>query len=625
MSLSPNISLICIKASAPQEGKLRYGILEAAMSMFQRTASFAIICVCVFAISVSVAIAGPPGGHGGGGGGGHGGGGGGGGHVGGGGGLGGSFHSIGGAGVRGGFSAGAIRSGPVGGGISHGSYGRASAPMVRSMPSARTLPTFRSTQKSVTSHGYTAKHIQSPNLAYRGHGYTAKHFQSPTVAHGKYQQYSRQSVVNGGSSTVRGHEVGSQVAKSSTVQQRGVHDHQNVVAESVRGVKHVSAIRNAAVAAHLSRNRKNGSLANADLHGKLFDKDVQKTHPGKWDESFHGKFAEKNWDNNWQKDWNKKWDHPHDKWHDKWHWRHHHPIIAVGWYGPVFWPYAYWDFVDYTFWPYAYDVFWPYAYDDVYVGVFGPYAYEGPAYAEPAPSSRRARTARQQTAAAAVVCSAQAPALTNWPIQQITETIKPDQTQQSALNDLKDATAKAVNVLQSACPDELPSTPTGRLEAMRQRIGTMLTALSIVQPPLQRFYDLLNDEQKARFNLMSPEDKEVAASGTNLDLSQVCGEQALKATNPPIDRIVQAVKPTDVQRTALDALNDASRKAADFLEANCPVDQTLTPPARVAAMEKRLNAMMEAIKIVQPRLQSFYGSLTDEQKARFNQLGAAQG
>ena len=35
--------------------------------------------------------------------------------------------------------------------------------------------------------------------------------------------------------------------------------------------------------------------------------------------------------------------------------------------------------------------------------------------------------------------------------------------------------------------------------------------------------------------------------------------------------------------------------------------------------------MLEAIKIVQPALESFYGSLTDEQKARFNQLGAPQG
>jgi hypothetical protein len=83
--------------------------------------------------------------------------------------------------------------------------------------------------------------------------------------------------------------------------------------------------------------------------------------------------------------------------------------------------------------------------------------------------------------------------------------------------------------------------------------------------------------------------------------------------------------PTLIQNSFSRWLKKATRKAADFLQANCPVDQTRTPPGRVAAMEKRLNAMMEAIKIVQPALQSFYGSLTDEQRARFNQLGAAQG
>jgi hypothetical protein len=41
---------------------------------------------------------------------------------------------------------------------------------------------------------------------------------------------------------------------------------------------------------------------------------------------------------------------------------------------------------------------------------------------------------------------------------------------------------------------------------------------------------------------------------------------------------------------------------------------------RFAAMAQRL----EAIKIVQPALESFYGGFTDEQEARFNQLGAPQ-
>ena len=41
-------------------------------------------------------------------------------------------------------------------------------------------------------------------------------------------------------------------------------------------------------------------------------------------------------------------------------------------------------------------------------------------------------------------------------------------------------------------------------------------------------------------------------------------------------------------------------------------------------MKQRLDAMLEAIKIVQPALEAFYGSLTDEQKAHFNQLGPPQ-
>jgi LTXXQ motif family protein len=42
-------------------------------------------------------------------------------------------------------------------------------------------------------------------------------------------------------------------------------------------------------------------------------------------------------------------------------------------------------------------------------------------------------------------------------------------------------------------------------------------------------------------------------------------------------------------------------------------------------MEQRLKTMLDAIKLVQPALESFYGSLTDEQKARFNLLGSQQG
>jgi hypothetical protein len=65
-------------------------------------------------------------------------------------------------------------------------------------------------------------------------------------------------------------------------------------------------------------------------------------------------------------------------------------------------------------------------------------------------------------------------------------------------------------------------------------------------------------------------------------------------------------------------------KAADVLAASCPPEEQLTPPGRLAAIDRRLSAMLQALDIVQPALARFYESLSDEQKARFNQLGIRQ-
>jgi hypothetical protein len=69
-------------------------------------------------------------------------------------------------------------------------------------------------------------------------------------------------------------------------------------------------------------------------------------------------------------------------------------------------------------------------------------------------------------------------------------------------------------------------------------------------------------------------------------------------------------------------LKDASAKAADILAENCPADQPLTPTGRLAAMEQRLSALLQAIDTVQPALAKFYNSLSDQQKAQLNRLAA---
>jgi hypothetical protein len=316
-----------------------------------------------------------------------------------------------------------------------------------------------------------------------------------------------------------------------------------------------------------------------------------------------------------------------------WRGRHHRHIHVIGWAGPLFWPYAYNDFVDYAYWPYAYDAFWPYAYDDVYEGFFGPYAVGGPAYyADLGPAATRSggsgRRAARSTGgggvpAAAQICTGETTGLTDWPLEQIAEAVNPDDSQRALLNDLRDAATRAITLLRSACPDELPSTPSGRMAAMRQRLETMREAVQIVRPALDKFYASLSDEQKAQFNTVEPEQTANAAA-RKTELSQACSTTVAKTHAAPTARIKQALRPSPEQQTALDNLEAATAKAAEILTANCPTDESLTPPGRLAAMEARLDAMLKALDVVQPALAQFYDSLSDEQKARFNQLGTRQ-
>jgi hypothetical protein len=102
---------------------------------------------------------------------------------------------------------------------------------------------------------------------------------------------------------------------------------------------------------------------------------------------------------------------------------------------------------------------------------------------------------------------------------------------------------------------------------------------------------------------------------------QFCANQAEGITAWPFDRIAQAIEPTDRQKELLDDLKKAaSEGAAQFKEA-CPTDVPMTPPGRLQAMTRRLQATLDTVKTVRPPLTALYESLNDEQKARFNEIG----
>ena len=95
-------------------------------------------------------------------------------------------------------------------------------------------------------------------------------------------------------------------------------------------------------------------------------------------------------------------------------------------------------------------------------------------------------------------------------------------------------------------------------------------------------------------------------------------------TEWPQARIDRAVRPTEEQRAKLDRLKDAAAQAADELKASCPTELPDTPPARLGAVAKRIDAMLKSVQTVRAALNEFYASLSDEQKAQFNAVGQAR-
>jgi hypothetical protein len=154
---------------------------------------------------------------------------------------------------------------------------------------------------------------------------------------------------------------------------------------------------------------------------------------------------------------------------------------------------------------------------------------------------------------------------------------------------------------------------------MHLRLQALVDAVNTVSPPLDKFYDSLSDEQKARFNAIQPPAQQHAQGQQSApNLQAQCNATVMAWPTVKIDQVVQ---PNDAQREKLQGLQSAAAQAADTIKAACPTEQPATPPSRLAAIGKRLQAMLQAVETVQPALANFYSSLSDDQKARFDGMG----
>ncbi|MGE0751796.1 MAG: Spy/CpxP family protein refolding chaperone [Variibacter sp.] len=100
----------------------------------------------------------------------------------------------------------------------------------------------------------------------------------------------------------------------------------------------------------------------------------------------------------------------------------------------------------------------------------------------------------------------------------------------------------------------------------------------------------------------------------------LCGPRVGEAIDFYLEGIDRIVEPTDTQRGKYDDLKKAAAKAREEAAAGCNGEVAITPTGRLEAIQARLDAVLRAVRTLRPALDAFYDSLSDEQKARFNEM-----
>src|SRR5207244_5902268 len=166
----------------------------------------------------------------------------------------------------------------------------------------------------------------------------------------------------------------------------------------------------------------------------------------------------------------------------------------------------------------------------------------------------------------------------------------------AALDDIANILKSAAQILRASCPTRTAFTAPERLAVMQQRIEAMIKAELAVQQPLGKFYDLLDDEQEARLNASAEDRRKMsAANGATEAPAQGCRAARPAALQWPAGEIEARLHPNDAQGAALKVLQDANARAADILNAECQPKDAITPPARLDAVDGRLEAMQQAV------------------------------
>jgi len=285
---------------------------------------------------------------------------------------------------------------------------------------------------------------------------------------------------------------------------------------------------------------------------------------------------------------------------------------SYGWVGPLFWPFAYYDIYDYAVWGDGMG-FWGYGYRDIYAAIFTPYDEDELTRYLSSSHGRRFR----RLPSLARMCGDDVSELAPLPVEQIRQTMRLSEEQRGMLDELAKASVAGEKTVRASCPTEVQPTPSARLAAMQQRLEAMKSAIASIRTPFEVFYESLDDDQKAELTALNDQR---APFAPKVPAAQSCTPPDVLPW--PAADIEAKLHLNDAQREELGALSRMDALARNTLNFDCQPDDNLTPPDRLATADVRLDAMLDAIKWVRPALDDFFATLSDEQKAQFDMIGA---
>jgi hypothetical protein len=211
-------------------------------------------------------------------------------------------------------------------------------------------------------------------------------------------------------------------------------------------------------------------------------------------------------------------------------------------------------------------------------------------------------TANTEQAASLIadgMCSTKASELADRLVARTREIIEPTPTQQAALDELASALGEAIDRGRTAVCAGSGDAP----ERMVAGLWTMWDATLLMRPPLQKFYDSLTPEQKARL---------AGSDAASQALARVCADP--HAAEGAGDRLARALGADPSQRLTLETLRGRSAELIKFLALSCPRETEPTPMDRLAAAGDRMNALLYVVMSMSPSVSELQGARQQDTK-----------